>query len=116
MGREQAPGIGLIYAPPPRHSRSQSCRPAAACSRPAECRTGWTGRTGRISQTHLTNQTHQTDQTYRPGDKEPTFMADPRSDRQKAVETALTQIERQFGKGSIMRLGQRQTFALEPIS
>src|ERR1700726_786163 len=43
-------------------------------------------------------------------------MADPRSDRQKAVETALTQIERQLGKGSIMRLGQRETFAIESIS
>jgi recombination protein RecA len=49
-------------------------------------------------------------------DKERTFMADPRSERQKAVETALTQIERQFGKGSIMRLGQRETFAIESIS
>jgi recombination protein RecA len=43
-------------------------------------------------------------------------MADPRSDRMKAVDTALTQIERQFGKGSIMRLGQRETFAIESIS
>jgi recombination protein RecA len=43
-------------------------------------------------------------------------MADPRSDRLKAVDTALTQIERQFGKGSIMRLGQRETFAIESIS
>jgi recombination protein RecA len=43
-------------------------------------------------------------------------MADPRSDRLKAVDNALTQIERQFGKGSIMRLGQRETFAIESIS
>jgi recombination protein RecA len=43
-------------------------------------------------------------------------MADSRSDRLKAVDTALTQIERQFGKGSIMRLGQRETFAIESIS
>src|SRR6202023_841521 len=48
--------------------------------------------------------------------KEPTFMADTRSDRLKAVDTALSQIERQFGKGSIMRLGQRETFAVEAIS
>src|SRR5258708_17444497 len=48
--------------------------------------------------------------------KEPTFMADIRSDRLKAVDTALSQIERQFGKGSIMRLGQRETFAVEAIS
>jgi recombination protein RecA len=43
-------------------------------------------------------------------------MADTRSDRLKAVDTALSQIERQFGKGSIMRLGQRETFAVEAIS
>ncbi len=30
------------------------------------------------------------------------------SDKEKAVETALTQIERQFGKGSIMKLGSRE--------
>ena len=29
-----------------------------------------------------------------------------RSDRQKALELTLSQIEKQFGKGSIMRLGQ----------
>jgi len=43
-------------------------------------------------------------------------MADIRSERMKAVEGALTQIERQFGKGSIMRLGQRETLAIEAIS
>jgi len=32
-------------------------------------------------------------------------MASHESDREKAVELAITQIERQFGKGSIMRLG-----------
>jgi recombination protein RecA len=42
-------------------------------------------------------------------------MADVRTERLKAVEGALTQIERQFGKGSIMRLGQRETLALEVI-
>ena len=33
-------------------------------------------------------------------------MTDPKSGRSKAIESALSQIERQFGKGSIMRLGQ----------
>ena len=28
-------------------------------------------------------------------------------DREKAIEAAMTQIERQFGKGSIMKLGSR---------
>jgi recombination protein RecA len=34
-------------------------------------------------------------------------MADERSNRNKAIDVALTQIEKQFGKGSIMRLGDR---------
>jgi len=42
-------------------------------------------------------------------------MADAKAERLKAIEGALTQIERQFGKGSIMRLGQRETLALEVI-
>jgi len=42
-------------------------------------------------------------------------MADVKAERSKAIEGALTQIERQFGKGSIMRLGQRETLALEVI-
>ena len=32
-------------------------------------------------------------------------MADVKSDRRQALELAIAQIERQFGKGSIMRLG-----------
>ena len=30
-------------------------------------------------------------------------------DKQKALQTALTQIERNFGKGSVMRLGDNQS-------
>jgi len=35
-------------------------------------------------------------------------------DREKAIEAAMTQIERQFGKGSIMKLGSqaRNGFAI----
>jgi recombination protein RecA len=36
-------------------------------------------------------------------------------DRDKALETALVQIERQFGKGSVMRLGERGHQAVEVI-
>ncbi len=36
-------------------------------------------------------------------------------DRQKAVETAMSQIERQFGKGSIMKLGGRQVESVPVI-
>ncbi|HEV2856497.1 MAG TPA: recombinase RecA [Thermoanaerobaculia bacterium] len=43
-------------------------------------------------------------------------MADAKLDRLKAVDGTLSQIERQFGKGAIMRLGQRETLALESIS
>src|SRR5437667_4349009 len=32
-------------------------------------------------------------------------MAEAKSDRRQALELAIAQIERQFGKGSIMRLG-----------
>lgn len=37
-------------------------------------------------------------------------------DKQKALEAALTQIERAFGKGSIMRMGQNETLNIEAIS
>ena len=37
-------------------------------------------------------------------------------DRQKALETALTQIEKQFGKGAVMKLGQNSTLNVEAIS
>jgi recombination protein RecA len=43
-------------------------------------------------------------------------MADQKADRMKAIDGALTQIERQFGKGAIMRLGQRETLGIEAIS
>ena len=35
------------------------------------------------------------------------FMADERIERTKALDVAVSQIEKQFGKGSIMRLGQK---------
>lgn len=38
------------------------------------------------------------------------------SDRGKALDAALAQIERAFGKGSVMRLGQRETVDTEVIS
>ncbi len=37
-------------------------------------------------------------------------------DKQKALETALANIERSFGKGSIMRLGDREALDIESIS
>jgi len=43
-------------------------------------------------------------------------MATIPTDKLKAAETALTQIERQFGKGSIMRLGAKEFAAISAIS
>ena len=37
-------------------------------------------------------------------------------DRAKALETALTQIEKDFGKGAVMRLGQNTAMNVEAIS
>jgi len=44
------------------------------------------------------------------------MMASIPTDKLKAAETALTQIERQFGKGSIMRLGAKEFAAVSAIS
>jgi recombination protein RecA len=43
-------------------------------------------------------------------------MATVPTDKLKAAETALTQIERQFGKGSIMRLGAKEFTPISSIS
>jgi recombination protein RecA len=40
----------------------------------------------------------------------------PNMDRQKALEAALAQIDRAFGKGSAMRLGSREKIEIETIS
>ena len=37
-------------------------------------------------------------------------------DKQKALETALTNIERSFGKGSVMRLGEKTSMDIEAVS
>src|SRR6201981_924157 len=41
-------------------------------------------------------------------------MADERTERTKAVDLAISQIEKDFGKGSIIRLGNKE--AILPIS
>src|SRR5512134_1824112 len=38
------------------------------------------------------------------------------ADKQKALETAMGQVERQFGKGSIMKLGSRPIVSVPVIS
>src|SRR4051812_15566440 len=37
-------------------------------------------------------------------------------ERDKALDMALSQIEKQFGKGSIMRMGENTTMAIESIA
>ena len=37
------------------------------------------------------------------------------SDRSKSLDTALAQIERQFGKGAVMKMGDRKAVAMEVI-
>ena len=42
-------------------------------------------------------------------------MATPSPERDKALEAALAQIDKQYGKGSIMRMGEKGTMAIEAI-
>ncbi len=42
-------------------------------------------------------------------------MSDDNSEKLKALELAMTQIDRQFGKGSIMRLGDERIADIEAI-
>ncbi len=44
-----------------------------------------------------------------------TESAAPATDRKKALDTAMAQIERQFGKGSIMRLGENARLEVDAI-
>ena len=44
------------------------------------------------------------------------LVEDKGMDKQKALETALGQIERNFGKGSIMRLGKNQAMDIDALS
>ena len=42
-------------------------------------------------------------------------MSSPNKERSKALETAISQIEKQFGKGAIMRLGSKGTLEITTI-
>jgi len=48
--------------------------------------------------------------------EEKKVVAAKTDDKQKAIESAVSQIEKQFGKGSIMRLGQDTKFDVDVIS
>ncbi|MEL7330138.1 MAG: DNA recombination/repair protein RecA, partial [Cyanobacteria bacterium J06559_1] len=43
------------------------------------------------------------------------MAANASSEKQKALDSVLTQIERNFGKGSIMRLGEANRMQVEAI-
>lgn len=43
-------------------------------------------------------------------------MADPKAERNRAIDLALAQIEKQFGKGAIMRLGDKKVADVQAIS
>ena len=47
--------------------------------------------------------------------KKPVDPVGPASDKKKALETAIAQIERDFGKGSIMRLGENNGVMVEAV-
>ena len=42
-------------------------------------------------------------------------MANPKNDKLKAIDAAVSQIERQFGQGAIMRLGQNEIVPIDAI-
>ena len=48
-------------------------------------------------------------------DKAPLPAAAPASDKKKAIDTAMAQIEKMYGKGSIMRLGDQTNLAVDFI-
>src|ERR1700687_1304689 len=48
-------------------------------------------------------------------DRSSTIVSAATSDREKAIEQALTQIERRFGKGAIMKLGEVSRIHVEVI-
>ena len=47
--------------------------------------------------------------------KKPLEAAAPASDKKKALETAMAQIEKAYGKGAIMRLGANPNVKVESI-
>lgn len=42
-------------------------------------------------------------------------MSEQNTEKKRALEVALSQIEKQFGKGSVMKLGEYQAMNVEAI-
>ena len=43
-------------------------------------------------------------------------MSNINMDKLKAIESAMSQIEKQFGKGSVMKLGEDSTLSIDSVS
>ena len=54
--------------------------------------------------------------TKKPAEKKAMPIAATKEDKQKALETAIQQLEKTYGAGAVMRLGQTQTLNVEAIS
>ena len=42
-------------------------------------------------------------------------IAEPNADKEKALKTALEQLEKEYGKGSIMKLGDKRRISVDVI-
>ena len=104
--RPRRPGPATVYHPVRRVRRHRGRRPTRAAF---------------PSHRHR-SPTRQTDRTTKRNEKRRTAMAYERTeervgaDRDKALDMALSQIDKQFGKGSIMRMGEKGSMAIEAIS
>ena len=54
--------------------------------------------------------------TKKPAEKKAMPIAATKEEKQKALETAIQQLEKTYGAGAVMRLGQTQTLNVEAIS
>ena len=48
-------------------------------------------------------------------DKKKAEVSNPASDKKKALETAIAQIEKNYGKGTVMRLGDKPEMQVDAI-
>ena len=65
---------------------------------------------------HTSGETEPRNRHYPKGTTHVSNVNNLSADRQKALDMALSQIDKQFGKGSIMRMGEKGTMAIEAVS
>src|SRR6478735_4406514 len=102
--RDRFPGIEHLFGSVVHRCPGQSHDPQIA-SGSARCR--W----GRLASSSMT--TRRSGRQSRPEPRGGNMPAP--ADREKALDTALAQIDRQFGKGSVMRLGDEVRAPIEVI-